>query len=129
LGIDSAFAKLDTGADTSSLHARDIVVSPSGNEVEFTAPFLRSQSDCRSWPGGGVRRVRAPLIDERIVRSASGEEVRRVIETELVLGSERFSARFSLTNREGLRFFLLIGRDALAGRFAIDPGRAHLLLP
>lgn len=129
LGIDSAFAKLDTGADTSSLHARDIVVSADGREVEFTAPLLRSQSDCQSWPGGGVRRVRAPLVEERIVRSASGEEVRRVIETELVLGSQRFTAQFSLTNREGLRFFMLIGRDALAGRFAIDSGQAHLLSP
>jgi hypothetical protein len=129
LGIDAAFAKLDTGADTSSLHARDIIVSRDHREVEFTAPFLRTQKDCKEFPGGGVRRVRAPLVEERIVRSASGEEIRYVIATTLVLGKTELVAHFSLTNREGLRFPLLIGRDALSGRFLVDPAGAHLLDP
>lgn len=127
LGIDAAFAKLDTGADASSLHARDIVVSADHREIEFTAPLLRKQDHCEGFPGGGVRRVRAPLVEERVVRSASGEEVRYVISTELVLGTTRFEAHFSLTNREGMRFPILIGRDALAGRFVVDSSKAHLL--
>ena len=130
LGIEAAFAKLDTGADTSTLHARDIAVveGPDGRRAEFTAPLLRNQTNCESWPGGGVRRVSAPVVDQRVVRSSNGEdEERPIIETRAVLGGLEFLARFSLTNREGMRFSVLIGRDALAGRFLVDSSRAHLV--
>jgi hypothetical protein len=130
LGIEQAFAKLDTGADSSTLHARDIAIVGKGDarRVEFTAPLLRRQESCKEWPGGGVRRVQAPLVEERIIRSSNGEdEARVVIATQLVLGELTFEARFSLTSREGLRFPLLIGRDALQGRVLVDAGRAHLL--
>lgn len=130
LGIEQAFAKLDTGADSSTLHARDIVIREDGATrfVEFTAPLLRRQESCQEWPGGGVRRVRAPVADERIVRSSNGEdEARIVIRTTLILGELAFEARFSLTSREGLRFPLLLGRDALAGRVLIDSSDSHVL--
>lgn len=130
LGIESAFAKIDTGADSSTLHARDIaIVSREGERfAEFTAPLLRKQTSCESWPGGGLRRVEAPIVDTRIVRSSNGEdESRPIIETTLRVGSSTFLARFSLTNREGLRFPMLIGRDALARRFLVDSEHAHLV--
>jgi ribosomal protein S6--L-glutamate ligase len=130
LGIDQVFAKLDTGADSSALHARDPVIVTAGEArlVEFTAPLLRSQTSCHEFPPGGVRRVRAPLVEEKIFRSSSGQdEMRLVILTPLTLGSLRFDAHFSLTNREGLRFAVLIGRDALSGRVLVSSEHAHLL--
>lgn len=131
LGIEWAFAKLDTGADGSALHARDIHILVSEQEqkvVEFTAPLLRRQESCRGFPGGGVRRVRARLVEECIVRSSNGaDEPRVVIATEVKLGPLTFTAHFSLTSREGLRFPLLIGRDALSGRILVDSGASHLL--
>ena len=128
LGIESAFAKFDTGADGSSLHARDIVILHDEGCVEFTAPTLRRQSSCLSWPGGGVRRVRAPLVDTRIVRSSNGEEAPRpVVRSLFALGGSEFEVDFSLTSREGMRFPILIGRNALQGRFLVDSGNSHLL--
>lgn len=129
LGIELAYAKIDTGADTSTLHARDVRIVGEGGarSVEFTPPLLRRQTSCEQWPEGGVRHVRAVLVEERIVRSSMGEdEVRVIIRTRLVLGSLEFEANFSLTNRVGLRFPVLIGRDALEGRAVVDPGRSHL---
>lgn len=131
LGIELAYAKIDTGADTSTLHARDIRIVGEGEarRVQFTPPLLRRQSSCKEWPEGGVRHVTAPLVEERIVRSSMGEdEVRVIIRTRLVLGSLEFEANFSLASRVGLRFPVLIGRDALEGRTVVDPGRSHLLL-
>ncbi len=132
LGIERAFAKIDTGADTSTLHANNIRVMSRGSErlVQFTPPLLRRQASCKDWPEGGVRHVTAPLVEERIVRSSMGQDEERVIiKTTLVLGPLEIEACFSLTNRDGLRFPLLIGRDALGGRAFVDPGRAHLLEP
>ena|SRR5690606_29691920 len=130
LGVEQLFAKIDTGADISTLHASDIVILGQGKDcrVEFTAPLLRRQATCTEWPIGGVRRVSAPLVEERIVRSSNGEdEMRAIIVTTLVLGSLTFPAHFSLTSREGLRFPLLIGRDAIRGRVLVDASRAHLV--
>lgn len=129
LGIHRIAAKIDTGARTSALHARDMVVvhTPEGVMAEFTPPLLRHQSDAAAWPLGGVRRVRAPLVDERIIRSSNGvEEPRWVVRTTFVLGGIEFTCELTLTNRAGMRFPVLIGRQALRGRFLVNPGRSHL---
>lgn len=132
LGILRIAAKIDTGARTSALHARDVVTihdeTLGGLWAEFTPPLLRHQRDSAAWPRGGVRRVRAPLVDERVVRSSNGrEEPRWVIRTTFVLGEVTFSSEITLTNRAGMRFPVLIGRQALRGRFLVNPGRSHLL--
>lgn len=130
LGIELAYAKIDTGADTSTLHARDVRIVGEGKarRVQFTPPLLRRQTSCESWPEGGVRHVTAPLVDERTVRSSMGEdELRVIIRTRFVLGPLEFEANFSLTSREGLRFPVLMGRDALEGRAVVDPGRSHVV--
>ncbi len=132
LGIVRIAAKIDTGARTSALHARDMVVvhTDEGMMAEFTPPLLRSQGDAGAWPRGGVRRVRAPLIDERIIRSSNGEEEPRwVIRTNFVLGGIAFASELTLTNRGGMRFPVLIGRQALRRRFLVNPGRSHLTSP
>jgi len=127
LDIGGLYAKLDTGADSSSLHATNITVLGGGTSVEFTPPLVRNQDSCDEWPLGGVRRVRAPIVDERIIRSSNGEEeTRPVILTRIRLAGCEFEARFSLTVRTGMRFALLVGRDALAGRFLVDPGQSHV---
>lgn len=133
LGIDRIYAKIDTAADHSTLHAQAIVRVNQGEDgapcdsVDFTPPLLRRQASCEEWPRGGVRRVRAPIIDERVVRSSNGtDDVRLVIATRLVLGGSTLNARFTLTNRDGLRFPVLIGRSALTGEFLVDAGRCHL---
>src|SRR5690606_40792141 len=48
LGVEQLFAKIDTGADISTLHASDIVILGQGKDcrVEFTAPLLRRQATC-----------------------------------------------------------------------------------
>lgn len=129
LGIQRIAAKIDTGARTSALHARDMVVvhTDEGMVAEFTPPLLRHQGSADTWPLGGVRRVRAPLVDERIVRSSNGEEEPRwVIRTTFTLGGIDFESELTLTNRAGMRFPVLIGRQALRGRFLVNPGRSHL---
>lgn len=126
LGVERAYAKIDTAADHSTLHAVAIV-AVGADEVEFSAPMLRYQKSCSHWLRGGVRRVRAPVVDERIIRSSNGtDDVRFVIETRISLGGVTFETHLSLTNRDGLRFPMLIGRSALAGRFLVDAGKSHL---
>jgi hypothetical protein len=120
LGIDRIAAKVDTGAKTSVLHARDVIELDSG-WIEFTAPLLRTQRNLGEWEKGGVRRVRAELVDRRRVRSSNGgDELRWVIRTPLVLRDTEVFCEFSLTTRARLKFPVLLGRSALSGRFLVD---------
>lgn len=126
LGIERIAAKVDTGARTSVLHGRDIVRidGPEGAAVEFTPPLLRHQDRVQTWQSGGVRRVRAKLVDERIIRFSSGEEeFRYVVMTSVELLGELFDCEFSLTTRARQRFPVLLGRSALRGRFLVDVAR------
>jgi hypothetical protein len=128
LGIERAFARMDTGADFSTLHARDVLLVEEGRVVEFTPPLLRVQRASDDWQDGGLRRVRAPLVAERWVRSSNGgEEQRLVIRSRLVLGAASAAVELGLTSRGGMRFPALIGRSALAALGAlVDPSRSEL---
>jgi len=126
LGIELCYGRIDSGADFSTLHARDVTLVGTGSEVEFTPPLLRRQTSSDHFPAGGVRRVRAPCVDQRIIRNSGGtEELRYVILTELRLGNVTTETELSLTHREGMRFPLLVGRQTLVdlGQLLIDPGR------
>ncbi len=124
-GVVRAFAKLDTGADHSVLHAQSII-RLSNDEVEFALPLLLTQISCEEFVDGGQRRVRAKLVDERIVRSSTGhDQVRPVIETTVDMAGMCFLARLSLTDRRGLRFPILLGRSALCGRILVDSRETH----
>lgn len=120
LGIERIAAKVDTGARTSALHARDVTLLPD-NWVEFTAPLLKTQRRVEGWERGGLRRVRAKLVEERSVRSSTGhDEMRPVIRTALLIQGVLFDCEFSLTTRSRMRFPVLLGRSALRGRFLVD---------
>lgn len=123
LGIERIAAKVDTGARTSALHAREITWVEPGF-VEFTAPLLRRQRFVGEWQRHGIRRVRAPLVEERHVRCSSGEEeLRPIIRIPILVSGLEFECEFSLTTRDQLRFPVLLGRTALRGRFVVDASR------
>jgi len=67
----------------------------------------------------------AELLDERRVRSSSGEtELRPVIATSVALLSRRWTIELTLTNRDEMGFRMLLGREALRGRLLIDAGHS-----
>ncbi|TWT87701.1 hypothetical protein Mal64_32440 [Pseudobythopirellula maris] len=117
LGVKRIKAKIDSGARTSSLHAFDIELYERDGEpwVRFTVhPAQRSEAvtiecDC-------------PIHEQRSVRSSSGHEsVRPVIVAELDLYGRRYPIELTLANRDEMGFRMLLGREALRGRFLIDP--------
>jgi len=119
LGIATLKAKVDTGARTSALHAHGIE-HIGARRVRFAiCPHQRDLSTVIA---------EADLIDERHVRSSSGEtELRLVVRTAVVLGDRRFDTEFTLTDRALLGFRVLLGREALRGRFVVDPGSSYRL--
>jgi len=111
-------AKIDTGANTSSLHAFDI--EDAGATVGFwVRPWQDSEDDSR--------RIELPVHDRRVVRSSSGhEEERIVVLLRVELVGRDIEAEFTLTNRDSMGFRMLIGRQALRQGFIVDPAASFL---
>ena len=123
LGVPAVKAKIDTGAKTSSLHAYNIQRKrrARGDYVSFVIHPLQG-NDAVSIP------CCVPIIDERGVMSSNGSlEQRFVIHTPLVLGTETWNIELTLSNRDPLRFRMLLGREALRGHTIIDPSRSLIL--
>lgn len=110
-------AKLDTGADSSSLHATDIKIDEAEKQVSFTLPY-----------NGKEQRVTCNYVKiVRIKTRPSGHQRRAVIPVELHIGAKKLDALINLTDRSHFKYKMLIGRKELRRGILIDSSRAHIL--
>ncbi len=64
----------------------------------------------------------AEVVDERIITDSGGHrEPRLVIETEITLLGKTWPIEMTLTNRDTMKFRMLLGRTALTDQFLVDP--------
>lgn len=123
LGISTLKAKIDTGARTSALHAFrvDYYEEQGQPKVNFDIHPLQGQET-------PVINCVANVIDRRRVTDSGGHrEERYVIKTHLILGMHTWPIEITLTNRDDMRFRMLLGRTAIRRRFIIDPAVSFLL--
>lgn len=117
LGIPAIKAKIDTGAKTSALHASAITTYHRNHRlyVEFIVhPLQKNQQfNCV---------CQALVIDQRHIMSSNGiKEHRYIIRTLITLGNLTWEIDISLSNRDPMRFRMLLGRDAIRKHTIIDP--------
>jgi hypothetical protein len=127
LGIESLAAKIDTGAQTSALHATHIeaIALPDGQAgVSF-----RVYGDHNS--PQDAREIVLPLHDTRYVRNSGGVRTARyVIHTTLLLGDLSIPAELTLVDRASMRYPMLVGRAALrTARVLVNSSRSWLRGP
>lgn len=123
LGIPAVKAKVDTGARTSALHAFFLEpFTENGREkIRFKIHPLQKRSDVELT-------CVADVLDQRLVSDSGGHrEMRYVIRTKVVIGSNEFEAELTLTDRDTMQFRMLLGRTALAKRFLVAPGLSYLV--
>lgn len=109
-------ARIDTGAATSSLDARDLAVK--NNMAEFRLPEEY----------GGLR-LYLPVTEWQDIRSADFRERRPVVEIELCIGSEVLRIKVNLNDRSAVKYSLILGRNALKENFVVDCAQSHCLPP
>ncbi len=117
LGIPAIKARVDSGAKTSSIQATNIKLFMKGTQewVKFEVnPLQENRSIAIT--------CEARLVDRRMVRSSSGiSEERLVVKVPLTLGSDTFDIEITLANRDTMEFRMLLGREAIIGRYMVNP--------
>jgi hypothetical protein len=123
LGIAAIKPKIDTGARSSSLHAFNVETFERGGATWVRFDVHPIQREDKT-----IVRAEARVLEFRHVRSSSGHQtLRPVIRTDLVLGGRRWTVELTLAARDEMGFRMLLGREAMRGRFVVDPARSFLL--
>lgn len=125
LSIARIKAKVDTGARSSALHTFDLELfhDRGAPMVRFSVHPLQQRTD-------RVVTCTAAVADQRWVTDSGGHrEKRYVICTPVTLGPWTWDIEITLTSRDNMRFRMLLGRTAIARRFAVDPSRSFAFHP
>jgi hypothetical protein len=115
-------AKLDTGANTSSLHVSDIrwFVRDDGDWVAFDA------SDEK----GAKRHFEKKVVRlSRIKRLSSTAQKRPTVVLGVCLGRTYRLTEVNLVDRTGFNYRFLLGRRFMAKHFVVDPARTYTVEP
>lgn len=113
-------ARIDSGAETSSLDARNITrfERDGVNWVRFDVPKPDS-AEFVTLEREISRRV-------RIIQSSTDESEKRVVvELQFMIGDHHQQAEFTLTNRQHLSHVVLVGRNILRDVMLIDVGKEY----
>ena len=115
-------AKVDTGADTSSLNAADLEVRKSGGKsvVRFTVTSREGKSQTFE------RRVRR---FSRIKRHGAESVRRPVIVLGMCIGKLYREVEVNLAKRSRFKYQMLIGRNFLAGHALVDASKSYTTDP
>jgi len=102
--------KLDTGADRTSIHAQNIIIT--GDKVSFTTTNFRGEQ---------LNVVRPLLSSTLIKRHGYKSQARPVINLGFCIGNRYIEGKVSLTDRSRYSTTLLLGREILQHIAVVDP--------
>lgn len=119
-------AKLDSGALTSSLDARDIeMFEKEGEEWVRFRLKLEDQDSGETFSD----QIERPLYREQTVRGAGGRDERPVVLMDVCMGDTVYEEQFSLRNREEMNYPLLLGRRTISHLGLLDVRNTFLQEP
>lgn len=121
-GLKNIPAKVDTGAESSSIWASDIILTPD-NRLEF----------CLFAPGSEYYTGDKITVDDykaMLVRNSTGQaSVRYRVRLSTVIKNKRIKAGFTLADRSRNNFPVLLGRRLLKNRFLVDVSELEVPYP
>ncbi len=113
LNIFGIEAKIDTGAYSSALHCE--YINEQNGQLCFQI-FKNTNVLCFD------------KFEKKKIKNSFGDwEERYLIKTLLVIGQRKIKITLSLTNREKMRYPVLLGRKAIKGKFLVDVEKKYLM--
>ena len=108
-------AKLDTGATTSSIDAREIEAFEKDEEDWVRFKVVDRDTGTEAWLERPVER------DVKIKRHEGKSDHRYVVNLTLCVDNMAIEEEVTLNNRDGFNYPVLVGRNHMAGRIIVDP--------
>jgi hypothetical protein len=122
MGLKLVWAKIDTGAYTSSLHAENIREEVSDGRKVLRFEVLMPEH--KSFTG---ETLTFSTYREKKVKNSFGQtEIRFLVVTKIRIAGEVFPAEFTLSDRSSMKNSILLGRKILQGRFLVDVNGTNL---
>ena len=118
-------AKLDTGAQTSSIHAVDIKPFKKGNKrwVRFTLLLTDSEDKLHELV------LEKPRTRKSLIKNHDGKHDKRyVVDLEICFNGRKYITEFNLAYRDEYIYGVLLGRQFLRETAIIDPDKTFLTL-
>lgn len=123
LGISNLVMRVDTGAATSSLHVDNI--------EEFTRDderWIRFDIHPDIHDVAHTVRCESKVLSQKKIKSSTADRQRRyVINTRLQMGTRSWKIKLTLTDRSEMTYLMLLGRQAMVGKFYVDPEYEFIL--
>lgn len=110
--------KIDTGAYTSSIHCKS---------VRLEDNYLKCQFLDENHPQYHEKEFIFDEYDVKVVKSSNGiAEPRYRIKTKIVMFGKSYDIFLTLSDREEMRYPVLLGRTFLSRRFIVDINKTNL---
>lgn len=123
LSITDLNVRVDTGAATSSLHVDNLEEFEKDGEL-----WIRFDIHPDIHNVDKVVRREAPVAARKRVKSSTATRERRyVINTPIIMQNDQWTIQLTLTDRSEMTYLMLLGREAMNGRFIVDPEFDYLL--
>jgi hypothetical protein len=123
LHISALNVRVDTGAQTSSLHVDNIETDERDNELWVSFDIHPDTHEVAR-----VVRRTAKVKEMRAIKSSNASKEKRfVIETTISMGTQSWPIEVTLTDRSSMSYLMLLGREAMKDRFLVNPSKEYLL--
>jgi len=107
-------ARVDSGAQTTSIHAEDIEIDMSGDARGKPIAFRIVNQQ------GQSQRVEAHVAKQIVVQTSEGSERRYAVPLTLTWRQRSKTVLVTLNDRSEMRYRLLLGRNWLRGDYIVD---------
>lgn len=118
LELQNIEVKIDTGAYTSSIHCKNVVIENNYLKCKFLDP---------QHPAYHEKEFIFDTYDVKVIKSSNGQsQARYRILTEIILFGKTHPIYLTLSDREELKYPVLIGRNFLTKKFIVDINATNL---
>jgi hypothetical protein len=122
MGFEDLSCKIDTGADTSSIHCNKVKLVEKDGKEYLSFRLLDSKH-----PLYQKNIITTEDFSEKTIKSSNGiSETRYVIKTKVKLFGKIFPISFTLADRSKMTYPILLGKKFLRNRFLVDVSQKDL---
>ncbi|MFT5157320.1 MAG: hypothetical protein ACI83I_001881 [Bacteroidia bacterium] len=114
--------KIDTGADSSSIHCERIRIK----EIEGVDHLVFKLLDKSHERYTGKDIVTSEFKEKKVTSSFGDYQYRFQVKLKVTVFNQTFNVAFNLSDRKNMRFPVLLGRRFLRNRFVVDVSKKYL---